>query len=109
MRGTYYEDGGYTEQVVTTKVTEEDVIDPVTGLPEIDPVTGQKKTTKTTTTTTAQKLRLEGSIFRSNHASNYLALNGTLPKDQATLLRALDAVLAHPSGAPFRPEWMRGL
>lgn len=54
-------------------------------------------------------LELEGSIFRSNHASNYLALNGTLPKDQATLLRALDAVLAHPNGAPFRPEWMRGL
>lgn len=64
VRGTYYEDGGYTEEVVTTKVTEEDVIDPVTGLPEIDPVTGQKKTTKTTTTTTAQKLRLDGSVFR---------------------------------------------
>ncbi len=64
VRGTYYQNSGYTEEVVKTEVTEEDVIDPVTGLPEVDPVTGQKKTTKTTTTTTEQKLRLEGSLFR---------------------------------------------
>jgi hypothetical protein len=54
-------------------------------------------------------LELRGSIFRSNHASNHLALNGTLPKDKAALLRALDGVLAHPEHAPFRPDWMRGL
>jgi len=54
-------------------------------------------------------LELSGSIFRSNHASNYLAANGTLPKDKAALLRALDAVLARPESAPFRPDWLRGL
>ncbi len=54
-------------------------------------------------------LDLRGSIFRSNHASNYLALAGTLPKDQPRLLAALDAVLASPEAAPFRTEWMRGL
>ncbi len=54
-------------------------------------------------------LRLQGSIFRSNHASNYLALAGSLPKDQPALLAALDAVLADPRHARFQPEWMRGL
>ena len=38
-------------------------------------------------------LELEGSIFRSNHASNYLALAGTLPKDKARLVGALEHVL----------------
>ncbi len=54
-------------------------------------------------------LELEGSVFRSNHASNYLALSGTLPKDQPALLASLDRVLADPGAAGFRPEWMRGL
>lgn len=54
-------------------------------------------------------LELAGSIFRSNHASNYLALAGTLPKDKEKLVAALDAVLARPGEARFVPEWMRGL
>lgn len=54
-------------------------------------------------------LALHGTIFRSNHASNYLALAGTLPKDQAKLIRALDSVLSDPDAAPFREEWLRGL
>lgn len=54
-------------------------------------------------------VRLDATIFRSNHASNYLALAGNLPKDQAAMVAALDRVLASPSRAPFRPEWQRGL
>ncbi len=54
-------------------------------------------------------LELSGTIFRSNHASNYLTLAGTLPKDKQSMLAALDAVLASPENAPFRPEWRRGL
>jgi len=54
-------------------------------------------------------LELSGTIFRSNHASNYLTLAGTLPKDKAAMLAALDAVLASPGSAPFRPAWQRGL
>lgn len=52
---------------------------------------------------------LEGSVFRSNHASNYLALAGTLPKDKLRLVAALDSVLAAPERARFKPQWMRGL
>lgn len=54
-------------------------------------------------------LELEASVFRSNHASNHLALAGTLPKDKARILTSLDEVLAHPARARFTPEWMRGL
>lgn len=54
-------------------------------------------------------LRLNGAIFRSNHASNYLALGGSLPKDQARILAELDRVLADPRRASFTPEWLRGL
>jgi radical SAM superfamily enzyme YgiQ (UPF0313 family) len=54
-------------------------------------------------------LELDGSIFRSNHASNFLALAGTLPKDRERLVAALDRVLAAPESARFRPSWLRGL
>jgi radical SAM superfamily enzyme YgiQ (UPF0313 family) len=54
-------------------------------------------------------LELEASVFRSNHASNYLALAGTLPKDKERLVAGLDEVLADPQRARFLPEWMRGL
>lgn len=47
-------------------------------------------------------------IFRSNHASNYLALAGTLQKDKVALLAAVDRALADPP-AHLREEWMRGL
>lgn len=46
-------------------------------------------------------------IFRSNHASNYLALGGRLPRDREKILAVVDRAL---SGAhPLRPEWARGL
>jgi len=47
-------------------------------------------------------LELKGSVFRSNHASNYLAVGGNLPKDKAAILAALDEALADPEDAPFR-------
>jgi radical SAM superfamily enzyme YgiQ (UPF0313 family) len=52
-------------------------------------------------------LELDGTIFRSNHASNYLPLGGRLPRDKQRILDALDGALA--GDVPLRPEWMRGL
>ncbi len=46
-------------------------------------------------------------IFRSNHASNALALAGTLPKDRAKLLDQIDQALA--GYRALRPAWARGL
>jgi radical SAM superfamily enzyme YgiQ (UPF0313 family) len=47
-------------------------------------------------------------IFRTNHASNYLPLAGTLSKDKEHLLATLDAALARGKSA-LRPEGWRGL
>ncbi len=47
-------------------------------------------------------------VFRTNHASNYLPLAGTLSRDKARLLETLDRALAMGSAA-FRPEAWRGL
>ncbi len=54
-------------------------------------------------------LEVSGAIFRSNNASNFLALAGTLPRDRERMVAALDEVLARPEAAPFRPRWSRGL
>lgn len=54
-------------------------------------------------------LELDGSVFRSNHASNYLSVAGTLPKDKERMVAALDAVLHDPANARFKPEWLRAL
>ncbi len=52
--------------------------------------------------------RLEArTIFRCNHASNYLPLKGTLPDDRDKLLKAIDYAIAHPE--VLKPEWLRGL
>ncbi|MCK5198714.1 MAG: radical SAM protein [Spirochaetales bacterium] len=46
-------------------------------------------------------------IFRSNHASNVLALSGRLPGDKEKLIKQIDQALSH--GLGVRPSWMRGL
>ncbi len=52
--------------------------------------------------------RLEArTIFRCNHASNYLPLKGTIPEDREKLLRTIDYAIAHPE--VLKPEWLRGL
>ena len=52
-------------------------------------------------------LELERTIFRSNHASNYLSLEGNFPKDKKKLL---DQIRNAISGKfPLKPEFLRGL
>ena len=54
-------------------------------------------------------LELENTIFRSDHASNYLVLKGTLNKDKPRLLGTVRTALEQPGAVALRPEWMRGL
>ncbi len=46
-------------------------------------------------------------VFRTNHASNYLALGGTLPQDKEALLETIDYALKNPQ--VLRPEHVRAL
>jgi radical SAM superfamily enzyme YgiQ (UPF0313 family) len=55
------------------------------------------------------RLELQRTIFRSDHASNWLVLRGNLPQDKAKMLAQLRGALAAPESAPLRPAWMRGL
>ncbi|MBN2596249.1 radical SAM protein [Labilibaculum sp.] len=54
-------------------------------------------------------LELSKSIFRSDHASNYLILRGNFPRDKQEMLNRINGVLNDPANAQLRPEWMRGL
>ena len=56
----------------------------------------------------AQTDGLSRCIFRTNHASNYLPLAGTLSRDKSSLLATLDAALVR-GRAALRPEAWRAL
>jgi radical SAM superfamily enzyme YgiQ (UPF0313 family) len=56
-----------------------------------------------------ETLDLEKTLFRSDHASNYLVLKGTLNRDRDRLLQTVRQALERPGSVPLRPEWMRGL
>ena len=55
------------------------------------------------------RLQLERTVFRSDHASNWLLLKGTLGADKQRLLQQVRQAIADPQGAPLRPSWARGL
>ena len=55
------------------------------------------------------ELELNQTIFRSDHASNYLILRGTLGRDKQKLLNLVDAAIQNPGAAELREEWQRGL
>lgn len=48
-----------------------------------------------------------GSVFRANHASNYLPLKGVLNQDRQRLIEKIENALLGKEG--LKPEWMRGL
>lgn len=54
-------------------------------------------------------LELNNTVFRSDHASNYLVLKGILGADQPRLLAQVRQAIEQPEHAGLRPERMRGL
>ena len=56
-----------------------------------------------------QALELRDTVFRSDHASNYLVLKGILGADKPGLLRRVREAIEDPRNAPLRQEWQRGL
>ena len=54
-------------------------------------------------------LDLKRTVFRSDHASNWLVLKGTLGADKERLLQQVRQAIAAPEAARLRPAWARGL
>ena len=54
-----------------------------------------------------ENFTLDNCVFRSNHASNYLAIKATLNHDKERLLKEIDNALKNP--AQLRPEFLRAL
>lgn len=55
------------------------------------------------------QLELTDTVFRSDHASNYLPLKGTLGADKQRFLAQLQQAIERPDSVALRQEWQRGL
>jgi len=55
------------------------------------------------------ELELNKTIFRSDHASNYLVLKGILGRDKTKLLAQVEQAIEQPENTNLRSEWQRGL
>lgn len=56
-----------------------------------------------------QALELKRTVFRSDHASNWLVLKGMLGAEKERLLAQVSAAMHYPESARLRPGWQRGL
>ena len=56
-----------------------------------------------------QALELKRTVFRSDHASNWLVLKGVLGAEKDRLLQEVRNAIARPQSASLRAEWARGL
>lgn len=54
-------------------------------------------------------LELNNTVYRSDHASNYLVLKGVLGADKPRMLAQIRTAIEQPERAGLRPEWARGL
>ena len=77
------------------------------GFPEWEPLTQHELFVETEQLLSA--LELKRTVFRSDHASNWLVLKGTLGADKERLLAQVRQAIASPEKVHLRPAWARGL
>jgi len=56
-----------------------------------------------------QALELKRTVFRSDHASNWLVLKGVLGAEKERLLSEIKNAMSRPESARLRADWQRGL
>ena len=56
-----------------------------------------------------QALELKRTVFRSDHASNWLVLKGVLGAEKERLLQEVRNAIGRPEAAALRAAWQRGL
>ncbi len=77
------------------------------GFPEWEPLSQHELFVETEQLLSALELRR--TVFRSDHASNWLVLKGTLGADKERLLAQVRQAISSPEKAHLRPAWARGL
>ena len=77
------------------------------GFPEWEPLSQHELFVETEQLLSA--LELKRTVFRSDHASNWLVLKGTLGADKERLLAQVRQAIENPDKAHLRPAWARGL
>ncbi|MBL0351821.1 MAG: radical SAM protein [Dechloromonas sp.] len=77
------------------------------GFPEWEPLSQHELFVETEQLLSA--LELKRTVFRSDHASNWLVLRGTLGADKERLLAQVRQAIENPDKAHLRPAWARGL
>jgi len=56
-----------------------------------------------------EHLNVQGTEFRSNHASNYLPIKGRLPEDKEKMLKLINDMIAKEDRRYLRPDYLRAL
>lgn len=56
-----------------------------------------------------ENLEVQGTEFRSNHASNYLPIKGRLPEDKQKMLDLIDDMISKNDRKYLRPDYLRAL
>ncbi len=56
-----------------------------------------------------EETNLKNTVFRSDHASNYLSLKGILNRNKEEILKQINSAISAPDEAGLRQEWRRGL
>jgi radical SAM superfamily enzyme YgiQ (UPF0313 family) len=56
-----------------------------------------------------ENLEVQGTEFRSNHASNYLPIKGRLPEDKQKILALINDIIAKNDRKYLRPDYLRAL
>jgi radical SAM superfamily enzyme len=56
-----------------------------------------------------ENLELSNCVFRTNHASNYLPISGTMNEDKQALLEVLNETINKEDTSILRPGYLRGL
>mgnify|MGYP000942042847 FL=1 len=56
-----------------------------------------------------EHLEVQGTEFRSNHASNYLPIKGRLPEDKGQMLELINDIIQRNDRRYLRPDYLRAL
>lgn len=56
-----------------------------------------------------QHMEVQGTEFRSNHASNYLPIKGRLPDDKEKMLKLINDIITKNDRRYLRPDYLRAL